>query len=141
MTEPVRRRHPRLAVWQGRLGEYSPPLVCLAVAVVSGFVGNWNAIPGWILAGSIALIYQRRLGNAWSWGWRSGQEETLGKVMPHVVIDGSNISELRDAVVSKGPTWRQYQDELSQIDVKATMKARMEQLEQMLADMEEDGPK
>lgn len=137
MTGPVRRRHPRLAVWQGRLGEYGVPVACLVVTVISALVGDWAVIPGWILAALIALSYQRRLENAWRWGWRNGQEETLRRLMPHVQLDPSNVSELHDAFMAEGPTWRQHQDELSQIDAMATMKASMEQLQEMWADTDE----
>lgn len=129
----VKRRHPRLAVWQGRLGEYGVPLGALVVAVINALMGDWEVVPSWLLLGVIALVYQHRLENAWRWGWRNGQEETLRRLMPHVHLDPSNVSELHDAFMAEGPTWRQYQDELSQIDVKATMKASMEQLQETMS--------
>lgn len=135
----VMKRHPRRAMWLGRLGDYGPPLMCLGLAVISGLQGSWTEVPPWLLAGIFALIYQRRLARVWAWGWREGHEEALRRVLPHVRLDRDKLGDLHDALMVEGPTWQQRQDELAQIDHKATMKASMEQLERMWG--EKDAPR
>lgn len=130
------KRHPRRAIWLGRLSEYGVLLVCLSLAVISGLNGSWEAVPPWLLAGALALIYRHWAAQAWAWGWREGQQESLRRLLPHVQLDHSNLEELHSAFTAEGPTWRQRQDYLMQIDPKATVKASTEQLERQWAAME-----
>lgn len=141
MPEPVLKRHRGRAVWLGRLSEYVVPLAAFVFAALDALRGNWDVVLPWLAMGIVALFYQHRVGTAWSWGWREGHDEALCRVMPYVQLNRENVSELQDAFAAEAPTWRQRQDELSQIDVKATMKATMEQLEQMLGPTDEPGPK
>lgn len=140
MSEPIKKRHPRLAVWRGRAAEYGVAVLGFAVAVFNALTGSWDVVPPWLLVGAIALVFQRRLEHTWSWAWRESHEDTLRRVMPHVQLDRSNLVGLHEAFMATGPTWRQRQDEMSQIDYPATMKASMEQLERTWAEMDEQGP-
>lgn len=132
MPEPVLKPHPRRAVWVGRLSEYAVALAAFVVAAINALTGSWEVVPPWLAAGLVAVFYQHRVGTAWSWGWRDGHDEALRRLLPHVQLDHENVGELQDAFSAEAPTWRQRQDELSQIDVRATIKASMEQLEQLL---------
>lgn len=133
----VMKRHPRRAIWRGRAAEYGVPLTGFAVALFNAITGSWDVVPPWLLIGVLAWMYQRRLEGAWSWAWRESREDTLRRVMPHVQLEGSNLEGLHEAFMATGPTWRQRQDEMSQIDYPATMKASMEQLERMWAEMDQ----
>lgn len=140
MHEVVMKRHPRRAVWLCRLGEYAVPMGALGVAVVDALTGQWAPVPPWLLVGLIALVYQRRLEHAWLWGWRSGHDEGVRRMMPYVRLEDENLRELHDVLAGEAPTWRQRQDELAQMDAKATMRATLEQLEKQWADSEGCGP-
>lgn len=137
MSEPIRKRHPRLAVWWGRMVEYGIPVTGFVVALFSAITGSWDVVPAWFIVGVSGWMYQRRLEHTWSWAWHESREDTLRRVMPHVQLDRSDLKGLHEVFMATGPTWRQRQDELAQIDVEATMKANIAQLDQMLADTDE----
>lgn len=131
---PVMKRHPRWAVWQERLSEYGPPGTCVIAAVVFALLGSWVTALTWAGGLVVALSYQHRLEQAWAWGWRTGKEDTLSRVMPLVPVDDVDPTQLREVFMAQGPSWREEQDRLAQVDHKATLEAGLIELERLWAD-------
>lgn len=134
MAEAVMKRHPRLAVWGQRVSEFILPLACAVVAVDQALERAWNAAFCWSVGVLVLLTYEWRLRQAWTWGWNRGRQDTLERLAGLVGLESPEApGRLREAYIADPPTWRQVQDQLVQVDHRATLRASLDELERLWA--------
>lgn len=131
----VMKRHPRRAVWLGRLGDYGVAILCGIFALVFGAMYGWDVSLGWGAAMGLAISYEGRLANVWSWAWHDGMTNAVDILMPLVDVDALDSDQLR--ALHTAPTWRQTKDRQSQIDHRATLRAGLAEIERARAGMED----